>query len=183
MLFVALILKLLVWVFARVILRNRGNSASGLNQGEQSIAQSQVQLRQDGAFEKTTDGKISSEDDGRSVPKIKSLPEKINGFFSFGFFVILLEALHLDILVPAFVNISSLKFANFYGSFNNMLSLGVVLTSSVFCCIIVRVSFQIEKIRCDESLSVHERRQRMEVRGLNKWSFLKQELKQKRSLV
>ena len=49
----------------------------------------------------------------QSKAESKSLVSKIDAKLSFGFFVLLFESIHLDILIPAFVNIKSLEFSSF----------------------------------------------------------------------
>ena len=112
-----------------------------------------------------------------------SFAVKADNFFSFGFFVMLFEAIQLDLLIPAFINITSMKLATFLSSFNMIISLGVLAISVTFCYNITTASIQLEKIGSDQALDQDARDKQIQGKGLGKWRFLKTELKENRTLL
>lgn len=109
--------------------------------------------------------------------------EKIDGKISFGFFVLLFESIHLDILIPAFINIKSLELASFLSSLNFIISLAVVSVSSAFCYNLMTASIRLERAAKHFEPSSHDYKVFIEKNNLTKWEFLKKELRPSRTFL
>lgn len=95
--------------------------------------------------------------------------------------MLLFESIHLDILIPAFINIKSLELASFLGSFNTLLSLAVVSVSTIFCYNVITTSIKLERAAINLKPDSPEFQSFLEKNSLKKWEFLKEELKPTRT--
>ena len=106
---------------------------------------------------------------------------KAIAYFSFGFFLLMFEAMLLDIIVPSFVNIKFMEIKSFLSFLNILISLTIVALSIVFLYTNMLASIHIERLRLDVKLSQEEKDVLMKKHDLCKWVFIKEDLKEQRT--
>lgn len=111
----------------------------------------------------------------------QNLTLKVNSYFSFGFYVVLFEAMLLDLIIPSFMNIKQMEIESFAQFLNVIISLSLILISVVLLYSILMASISVERLRLNKELSAEQRAAATTKMGLDKWMFIKLDLKEERS--
>ena len=114
----------------------------------------------------------------------KTKMQRVNDFFGLEFFTSLLIAIQLNLILAVMVNIRNFWYIPFIVWVNSTLSVAFLFFYIKFIYTLLERSIKLEKLRQGrEDISTKQLESILEFHDLQRWVFLKKELKQRTSFI
>jgi hypothetical protein len=104
-------------------------------------------------------------------------------YLSFAFFIEFIIAIHLDIIMAAFINLRNFWVMPFIVWINSMIALLCIVGYLYLIRLSIKKSLKIENIHHNKNLTDDDKKELISKNKLEKWEFLKEPLKDQRSKI